>query len=463
MTPTAMVACLAVAADLSGWRSVPVGEVGGVSVRVWVRPVASLADPDWLAVEVCNADRTPVWVRNANYRFESERSDPVPGRPGMTGGLASGNDHELFGTSAAALRPGRTWCVRPVSDYSAALLGLPPPAGWRVRATFHLTLDLADGRRLRTPDAGVPFTFAWVYPDIAGFEAMRDRLRGMLARPDRNISHVYLLDALFKIPAVASAADRDRLLAGLAVRSGTWDGRWSVVRRLAARHPGDPAVIAYFRRQLAVAPRRVVEDLAAGGPWDPSFADTLLRLYADDPEDYRSAARALGTRWDRTMAGPVIALAALCPVRYDEALRLVVEHRADWPDPAGTAFQLGTAVRRAYPVFGRDVRRLDGKDLERWVAAARIWGRTGDPAAVAALRPALDDRRPIGPDSPFRNGMAAHPDRVCDVAARAIQTVAGLPEWAELNRFGRPTDAEVFAHWDRAIADLKARLSRGVP
>ena len=58
---------------------------------------------------------------------------------------------------------------------------MPPATGWSVQANLHLTLQLEDGRQLQTPLQGLLFRFEWHPPDKAGFAALRERLKKLLA------------------------------------------------------------------------------------------------------------------------------------------------------------------------------------------------------------------------------------------------------------------------------------------
>jgi hypothetical protein len=105
--------------------------------------------------------------------------------------------------------------VEQPSDYSAALLGVPPLGGLSVRCRVYLAVHLRDGRHLRPTEAGVPFAFDWIYPNEAGFKALRARLARLLRSPQNKAHHAYLLGAYLRILQLARAATADELVTAL--------------------------------------------------------------------------------------------------------------------------------------------------------------------------------------------------------------------------------------------------------
>jgi len=45
-----------------------------------------------------------------------------------------------------------------------------------------------------------PFEFEWAYPDAAGFQRMRVRLKALLDDPNQRVAHAYFLHTLLKRP-----------------------------------------------------------------------------------------------------------------------------------------------------------------------------------------------------------------------------------------------------------------------
>jgi hypothetical protein len=419
------------------WQTVTVLRDGALTVRLMCRRSATLADAEWLALEFENAGQAPLTIRNVHYRIERESLDPNTGRLLSSGGLASGGDADLFPeafrvtpVADRVLEPGKTRRAAELpSGYSAALLGLPPRDGARVRADCHLNLTLADGRSLRTPAAGVAFEFLWRYPDEAGFRAMRARLKQLLATPEQVITQVYIAHALLKVPEVSAAVTKDELLAALARREKVPWARPYIVESLAQRFPKDEAVRDYYQKRLAARDHEVVWDLMSGVLWRAEFVGPLVELYEGG-------------------AG-------------SNVLTVLHMHRDDWKADARVPGRLAAAVRRSEPILLKPVGQLKAGQLASWSHAVHSLAMTEDRSAVELLRPALDDRRSWEViDATVQPGTRT---RVCDVALEAILTVLDGPAAAQrtapaIRRFHRGNQEEEFAARDRLIGDLKKRL-----
>jgi hypothetical protein len=274
VVPILVVTTLVDATPAEDWQAIPVYQDQQVEVRLRVRGKASLAVPDWLVIEFENKTDKPLPIGiGGNYGIRNEVANLRTGKGVSSGGLASGNDYDMLGGHRKALPVGPYKNVRRVSDYSAALLGLPPPEGWRVRGRFHFDLDLKGRGRIETPPDGVPFEFEWHHPGEAGYAAMRQRLKQLLKEPEYEAHHVYILDAHLKVPEVARVLTRDDLLRALSGREGSFDGRWSLLQYLNRHFRDDAELRAYFLRRLNEGVGQTVEDLANGAPWHSSFAE----------------------------------------------------------------------------------------------------------------------------------------------------------------------------------------------
>ncbi len=420
----------------------------GLSVRVQVAPKASLASAGWLVLEFENTGQEAVTVRDASYRIEADCCDPkTGGERRLLRGLSSGNTYDLF-PDAWKTRPVSPIVLRPkevhrvagqTSDYASALLGLAPKDGWRVRARLHITVDLEGGGQLKTVEQGVPFEFDWVYPDEAGFAALRGRLKTLLKEPEQKATHTYILGALLRLEAVSGAVARDDLLAALAKREGSFDGRSEVAKHLAKHHGKDPGVIEFVRECLKAGDAGATHYDLGAGLWDKSFVEPLVSLY-------ESAA-------DRHM----------------NLLTVLHAHRADWHQNAGIPARLSKVVRKRMPLLERKVAELKEDQLSDWAWGAHELGLTGDRSVIASLRPALDDRRAFRKAGDFAFlPVPPHPLRVCDCALDAILTLLdGGPHEAyrkagghALGVFsGKDADAAIAAVRDKMIDDLKRRLA----
>jgi hypothetical protein len=292
------------------------------------------------------------------------------------------------------------------------LLELPPPEGWTVNARFHLTLTLDPkaGPKLQTPTAGVPFSFAWRYPDSADFAQMRARLRtllqGRMSRPQQS----YMLGALFRAPGVGDQVSLAELLAALRDRTGGMDGRDIITKQIADRFVADPRVQAYYLDRVLAKDGAAVEDLLRyPALWHTEFLRPLVVMAAGGGErDVRS-----------------ISINAAA----DSALAVLAAHRGDWS--ADVPARLSAGVLHRWPVLTRPPHELTEPQLRGgWQYGVSNLGLTGDPAVIPLLAPFLDVLEPLTDPGewafpatgPVYPGV---PLRACDVALDAILTILG--------------------------------------
>jgi hypothetical protein len=454
-------------ASAPAWQSVDLGRSGDFIIRVRVLTPASLLYEEWLSLEFENTGREPVRVTNAYYRIERTTLDPQSGRAVSFGSLASGNTHDLFPdawkTTPVApilLQPGVCRVVQQPSDYSAALLGLAPPAGWTVEARLHLTLELAGQRLFSTPPEGVSFTFTWRAVAASELDALRARLHRLLRAPTHAGAHVYILQALLRIPSVGDTLSTADLLAALTGRSGNMDGRDTLRGEIARRFPRDPAVLDYYATRLRAGPT----------PWRPgqppqrSEYDLALEDLAREPRI-----------WDPNWVASL--LDQFERLSVGTTLSVLASHRADWPIGLAVAARLSTGVIAGAHTLTRHPEDLTCHELTiTWVNEARQLALTRDPAAAPLLRPYLKCRERILDLSrcAIAAGYLDYPGpalRVCDVALDAILTLRGedltaayaevRPPPAAADPFPRDLGAYESAMdgvRDRLIADLLRRL-----
>jgi hypothetical protein len=414
-----------------------------LTVRVKILPKASLASTGWLSLELENTGREPMIVTNAFYRFDAERCDPKTGERRSSCGLSFGTTYDLF-PDAWKTRPVSTIVLEPSkvhvvtdqpSDYSAALLGLAPEEGWRVRARFHVNLDLKGRGRMGSADEGLPFEFHWGRPDKAGFAELRARLMKILEGPEKKMHRAYLLSALLDVPDVARTASCADLLAAVAKRESGAEGREMIARHLGKRFKGDPAVVAFYKERVEAGDAHAVYDL--GAVWDKAFVEPLVRLYEEQGE------------------------------RHAHVLPLLHNHRSDWAKNADLAARLSAAYRKLRPIVDKNVAELTVKQLPTWAHELQYLAMTGDRTLVASLRPLLDDRRVFRKSREAVSAIMTRPAtlRVCDCALDAILTLldgnadepyakaglSGFKSWLD--------DAKVSEFRDKMIADLKRRLA----
>lgn len=135
----------------SDWQVLEVGDYGGVAIRLKVLNEASIADFEWLGLELQNNNDIAVEKLSMQLRLESEQFDLVSGE------LLNSSD---LGLTGLALEDWPASAVarhyRDPSNYAAALLS----SEWRevkefeVRATAHLDINIAGMERIRTPPDG---------------------------------------------------------------------------------------------------------------------------------------------------------------------------------------------------------------------------------------------------------------------------------------------------------------------
>ena len=436
------------------WQTSQLGRAGDFAVRIAVKGRSSPADEHWLRLEFVNDGKSPVRVKNASYSIDRQVFDLPAGTAAHSGGLASGNTFDLFPdawkttpVSPILLPPGVTAVAEHPSGYSTALLGLPPQTGWQVKATARAYVDLADGRRISTPDRGVEVTFVWVYPDEAGLAAMRKRLKALLGQPVNRPYHGYLLSGLLKMPPVAEAVNLEELLAGLRIRKGPFDGRPYLVDHLNAHHPKDPKVVGFYLAALGAADWAAAEDLLrlpvprkprtadqirpAPGIWDDRFVEPLVRMNeqaADHYPKHRYVLTVLNRMYDR------------------------------WKHDGSVAPRLSAALYKHFPGLKADPGRLDEWGVRSWASQANLLGLTRDPAALALLQPWLEVKVAIDRGSLPRDMIAR---RACDVAHNAIRDLLGGGRKIHFysNAFPAPRQ-DTIEQRDALIKSLKAELAR---
>jgi hypothetical protein len=428
------------------WRETILVKEKDLTVRLKVLAKASLAETGWMALEFENLGERPLTVSNTHYWITAEYGRLGTDAPTASGSLASGSSYDLFPQAWATtpvapivLPPGKTHrALEQPSDYSTALLGLPPLPGWAVRGRIFIAVNLSDGRELRAAEmGGLPFRFDWLYPDDAGFKTLRDRLGKLLRAPENKPHHGYILGTYLRIPEVARSATLDQLLAALALRRAAFEGRGEIAAHLAKRFGNDPAVTAYYSQRLQDGDDVVLSDLLQTTLWDNSHVKPLVRLYESNSS------------------------------KYHGALAVLHKHRGDWIKDADISRRLSAVVQRQYPAARQNPRGLKVEELERWAHAVDNLSMTGDKTAITLLSPALEDKRAFR--STKRLSMPARmrvpPLRVADVALDAILTLLdGSPDEAYRRAESKPTDrANLDAGYavlrDRMIMDLKNRLA----
>jgi len=452
-TAAALAACIAAATspgqagDEAAWQTIELIRTKDVAVRLKVKRKASLGDEEWMAIEFQTVGGGRRRVSSASFRSSHELFDAKTGRKSRSGSLASGNTFDLFPhawkTTPVAdiyITPKPHTAVTHPSCYSAALLGMPGPDGWRVKARFHMRLTLGGQEQRSTPAAGVACTFQWLRPDESGMAAARDRLRRLLAAPIARAYHSYILSALLKVPQIARGVGVADLLEGLARRERSLDGRDTIVEHLAEHAAADPKVRQFYVEALVRGDSRACADLAyRGSPiWDKRFVEPMLKM-------------AEAARGESAVPRNVVwALYA---------------HRDRWAGDGKTASRLSAVVLGRFSLLKSKPADLKRARLPAWSWGAELLGRTGDKSAIELLRPFLDDKRRLHEGRVHRAIGTPLTVRACDVAYSAIYRLLGhdaltLRKRRELigGRYEPAAIKTVHAARDKAIAALKKTL-----
>ena len=432
----------ALAADtLNDWKSVEIGKAGELTVRLRVKPSASLADEEWLAIEFENHGKSDIKIDMAQYRIESERSNLETGIFVSSGSLAHGNAHDLFpdawDTVPIAERvvpPGVYRMIDHPSLYSSALLGLPPGDGCLVKAQVFVDLRI---NHERVKLEAKKFEFQWLYPDAKGFDAMRLRLLHLLANPRNAVQHAYILYTLLAVPELAQAASAQQLLAAIEPRVEAFSGRQYVLEHLNNQYAGESAVVEYFFSRIVDTDTLITEDLrSVPKVWDSRFLPALLN------------------RFD---------------VRHDSVSDVfVILRQQGTPQRAET--QIASRLSNALLRFGWIE---PGETYVPSVLAYQIslMGHTCDRNMIPRLMPYLDDKtQTIDVTQPGLSlDIRLPPLRVCDNALEAIlEILDGSPGKGYKDagfkfssvRGARPQDvAEITEMRDKMITTVKQRLA----
>jgi len=389
------------------WKSVEVLALDGLGVRLLYRSRAALSDEEWMRLEFSNRGDQPIPIGNVNYRIESKRFTPDGNTPIASGGLASGNTHDLFPLAwettpvwDIVLSPGTVYTVAEhPSRSSSALLGLSPEDGLLVKATLYLSLQSEGGGRRSSPTEGIPFSFQWQYPDANGFLHMQQRLNSLLQEPESEAyhCHAYILGVLLGIPEVSCHLSHNDVFAAIDRRSGGFDGREELVKYLQRNDFDRQQIVDFYLSRLRNMDTRVCRDLRRShAVWDVAFIEPLVIMHETDR---RSP-----------------------PFR---ALSVLAGHDDDWKNDRAITHRLSAVLLERYGKFLTQTpgELIQAKGLERWASRARDLSSTRDIDVLPLLVPLLDCKEhvldPRWADA-NRLGDLPKPYRACDVALEAI-------------------------------------------
>lgn len=397
------------------WQTIPLMSNEVLSARLQVLRAASVADENWMILEVENLTGKPLSIQQTWFNLEVERRDPLSDKLLASGSLTPGS---VFGgviTSGVVRVHSTVWPA------VSAGLGCPPTTGLKIVAAARLDLMTGNGH-FTSPPCG--FAFNWNYPDAAGIATIKGRLRQLLPNPQYQFAHGEQLCALFAIPEATQDLTAGELLAALKTRQNSVDGRNLIASLLGRRFANDPKVIKYVCEDLR---KGKIEDVLSQGIWNPVFVPLLVGNF------------------EKT--GDPVVLAGV-----------LGQHCGDWASNIQVVARLSAALLKHRPLLATNVSQLATNELFAWVGCAHEAAIVGARGLLKILAPALDDQRMA--IHPHENEMANIPDRrrVCDHALEAIAAIMGISLYQEYGlRRGR-FSLESLADCNRAIADLKKRI-----
>ena len=436
----------AVSRERPKWQTINVGDVGSVSVRLKVLSIATPADTRWIGLEFENRGHRRAAVERASYRIESRRYDPRAAGRVRSGSLASGTTYDLFRkTSRVFVRPGTYRNYEHPSRYGLALLGQPPEDGLLVKATVHVDFQLVGDKKLALPREGVPFSFRWLPPDDAGLAKMRKRLKALLGKPEARScdNHAYVLGALLRYESLSEDLTTGELLEAINRREASFDGRWTLVKHLAARDRDRPEVVQFYLQCLRERDGRACHDLLlAPSIWDRSFIEPLVVIHE---------------------------------TRRSTALSVLSKHRDDWVGDTKVPKRLSSALLDRFGVYlKKQPDELEPWQLKFWAGFASDLSHTGDTSVIPLLRPFLDRKDQVYKPVPHASVRFEKPPafRACGVALESILRIMDGDVDGAYRKAGYDPNLHVRLTWeervsrisqlrDEMIAALKQRLENG--
>ena len=372
--------------DIANWKTYPLASHGKLTVNLRVRPEATLADEQWMAIEFVNQGESAIVVKEASYDMERTDRD-FGGQPS----LASANMNSLFPDAyktsppgPMVIPPGTYRVIEQPSSYSSALLGLAPQRGLRITSTIQLELQLADGSTVSEKTQSTSFEFKWLRPDADGFERMRGRLKHLVANPVSRPFHYYIVGTLLRIDDVSSELTLPEVLAGLE-KYGNMFGRDNLARFVDRRFPNDPALVASLEERLQRMDSTVLHDM-----------------------------QHMPNTWDDRLLGPLLAKFEANYRNWRLAMKVLELHGSPHKSNAAIARRLSQAI-----VASGEMSDTSVNAVVKLSHALPMLGRTHDRAAVKHVKPFLDDKGHVPVESLAVSATQIPPLRVCDRALEA--------------------------------------------
>lgn len=402
----------------NGWGIVDLWNSDVLSARLLFKPSASLADKNWLALELENHTLKPLEFGQTWMNLSMTLKEIPSGKVLTTSGLSGG-----CGT-IKTLPPGRHRFFGGAFESASANMGLPPVTGLCVEVHAKIDTEITGGNRYQTPEVKPSFTFEWRNPSAAETTGMTQEIRQYLAAPGDLEKALYRMSALFKVPQVQESLTVEDYLPALRVSHDS-NTRLLLVPNLFARYSDDPRVLAYYREALQKEPDVVYWDAATVSVWNEEFLEPLVQGCEQDKWHYFSVLR---------------------------------RHSAEWRNRHSYVARVSVALLKHNPILRCEVRNLPDRDLEQWAKAVLEAADVADPALVELLKPALKDQRQARID--YGAGGWGE-GRVCDRALIAVLKILDGDSWTAFEAAGVTgwrTEKERLAAHDLLIGILTDRL-----
>lgn len=396
-----------------------VGTARDVRVQLRHRPRISIADREWLHLDIVNLSRRPVVISGITCDIRGRCFDLTSRRETRNADLVRGNMHDLFpGTDPSAQKPlvvpaGR-YVSTSLSHQCTSRLGLESITNQRVLATAGVRLEV-DGqvvigaaRDQLTHSVSTPFVFDWLAPDAADIASMQSEVRLQLANPGGPVED--LLIPLLRLPEVAAAFGVRDFVAALSQRP-TWQNRDALLMFHINEHHSDaPEVHAWFLERLNSGESDVlIELLRSPNIRDASFVMPTVRLMESSTEP-------------RSLRQGLALLESLeAPQQKDQQLARRLSAAVRGKSPLWTLEQLQEAAQT-------------GRDYEYQSQISRVarLGQTRDRRLIPVLVPWLDcnltedDERGTMLPSRYEDYP---PMRISEAALQAILQIEGGESW----------------------------------
>jgi hypothetical protein len=272
--------------DRSNWKVIELDSVDRISAKLRYRSHVSAADQKWLILELINQCGHDQLVRHLNYRVECNVA-PVGNASAVSSRLCGGSMLEIFPEDWDSTPVAHHWLIdqspreshEAISQVATASMlrisdrlkdrdGLSNKTEMTVSATAHITMELSlggnsPGTRLKTPVAGIPFSFRWVPPDENGIRKMQHWLRGWRLREHysdgRGSTSARLACAYLNTPEVVARLKDDELKTATEIHGfGTREFRFAAHRRLFERDPANDGFIQEHKRRIEESPSHII-------------------------------------------------------------------------------------------------------------------------------------------------------------------------------------------------------------